>query len=92
LRSKCDARVEARLREAEQSGRPLPVDVIVTFRPGCSWKDLLPQGLQVRHVFEALHAVAGQVQTPRVRDIAALDWVLRIEFDGEVRALPDEEE
>jgi hypothetical protein len=91
VHSKCDAEVEARLQEAERGGRAGQIAVIVTFHPDVAWEALRRHGLQVRQVFEGLHAVAGEVPTLQVRDLAALDWVLRIEFDGEVRALPADE-
>jgi len=88
MHSKCDRDVEARVREAERRGEPQEIAVLVTLRPGASWETLERHGLLVHRVFEDLHAVSGSVQTPRLRDLAALDGVLRIEFDGEVRALP----
>lgn len=88
MESKLDAGVQARLRAAERRGKSEEISVIITVRPPVSLPSLQKSGLHVSHVLETLHVVSGRAHTSRLAEIAALEEVLRIELDGEVRALP----
>jgi hypothetical protein len=74
-----------RLKTASEDER---VPVIVTLRPGTDVSKFEHEGLEIRHRYDSITAVAGSLKAGVANQVAAHDEVERIESDeGEVRAL-----
>lgn len=63
------------------------IPVVVTVRPGVEMAAIEGRGLKVERVIESISAVAGTVSAGDIEDLAALDEVQAIEYDGEIRTL-----
>jgi nucleotide-binding universal stress UspA family protein len=75
------------LEQAQRRAAGEEVPVIVTLAAGTDAKALERQGLKVRQTWDSISAVAGTVAPDKLRDLADLDQVELIEYDGEVHAL-----
>jgi hypothetical protein len=74
-----------RLETASEDER---VPVIVTLRPGTDVSAFEDEGLEIRHRYDSITAVAGSLKAGVATQLAARNEVERIESDeGEVRAL-----
>jgi glutamate/tyrosine decarboxylase-like PLP-dependent enzyme len=63
------------------------IPVIVTVAPGVDTAAMESRGLKVQRTLESVSAVAGTVAAGEIENLAALDEVRAIEYDGEIRAL-----
>jgi len=63
------------------------IPVIVTVVPGVDMAAMESRGLNVERTIESVSAVAGSVSANDIEDLAALDEVRAVEYDGEIRAL-----
>lgn len=64
-----------------------PIPVIVTVRPGTGTAGMESKGLNVERSLESVSAVAGTVAAGDIEDLATLEEVRAIEYDGEIRTL-----
>jgi hypothetical protein len=76
-----------RLKEAAESEPEREIPVIVNLIPTGDLKELERKGLTIHSRFEYISAVAGTIPAARAEELAQLDQVKSVEFDGEVRAL-----
>ena len=85
------ARIDAELlQEVERFERTEPkreIPVIITLNDWTRRAELEEKGLRVAHAFENISAVSGALKPAEVRNVAQLEQVETIEFDGEVTAL-----
>lgn len=63
------------------------IPVIVTVSSDADMAAMESRGLKVQRTLESVSAVAGTLAADRVKDLAALEEVRAIEYDGEIRAL-----
>ena len=71
--------------ELTEPEREIPV--IVTLNGWSRRAELEEKGLRVAHAFETISALSGTLKPAEVTDVAQLEQVESIEFDGEVRAI-----
>jgi len=74
-------------KKAERAEPEREVPVIVTTTSNVDRALLEQKGLKITHTFENISAVSGTLTASEVKDLARLDQVETIEYDGEVRAL-----
>ncbi len=72
---------------ARAQGMAREIPVIVSVREGTDPGRLEAVGLVVRHRFESISALSGAIAASGVADLAALEEVDLVEFDGEMRAM-----
>ena len=84
---KINAELLKRFKEVEHKDPGRQISVIVSVAKGIDLTTLERKGLKIQRVFENIHAVAGMLTAAVANDIAQLDEVDKIEYDGEVRAL-----
>lgn len=78
------------LRQVEESQITEPqreIPVIVTIKPNTDLAVLQKKGLKVHRTFSHIPAVAGTLNAAAAHEVAQLDEVELIEYDGEVHAL-----
>ncbi len=81
-------KVDSGLRAAWRSDADAELPIIVHVdEPAKRLPALKEQGLVVRHVYTLTRAVAGVCRAGRLRDLADLPFVTRIEPDRPVRGL-----
>jgi hypothetical protein len=82
-------KVSPALREQlESAGAERGIPVIVTLAEGADAAALARRhGIEVRHAYENIPAVAATATPAQVRELAQLEQVELIEPDGEMRAL-----
>jgi len=85
--SKLDPALRARLDELARTDPDQLVPLIVTLTPGADASTLRAKGLRIEQQFPIISAVAGRMTARQALDLAALDDVVRVEYDGEMRAL-----
>ena len=72
------------IRQRDANGT---VSVIVTLKAGANRESLQKTDLRIENVFENISAVSGSVSISGVNELAQLDEVELVEFDGEMHAL-----
>jgi hypothetical protein len=87
MSKKMSERLLQELKKAEPEDRQREIPVIVTTKSKIEPSLLEQKGLKITHTFENISAVSGTLTTSKLKDIAELDQVETIEYDGEVRAL-----
>ena len=90
MSGKINAELSRRLKEDKPGEKDLPV--IVTIKEDADLESLKTTGLKINHIYENINAVSGTLPASAVNSVAKLDDVERIEFDGEVHALEDEDD
>ena len=76
-----------RLKEASKAEPQREIPVIVTITPGADLTALKQKGLKIQQTFENISAVSGTITAAKVNEVALLELVENIEYDGEVQAL-----
>lgn len=71
------------LEEAEKVEPQREIPVIVTFTKGTDLAALEQKGLKIQRTFENISGVSGTLTAAAIKEVARLDQVERIEFDGE---------
>jgi len=84
---KIDPELSQHLQEALSAEPHREIPVIVTLSEGADIAELERRGLKVHRRFESISAVSGTMTAAAVSQIAALDSVARIEYDGKAWAL-----
>ena len=90
MESKLDDTLLALLKTVDEGdvAAESEVPVIITLAPGTEPSAI--EGLSVSHIFEGISAVSGTLSTTQLRALSQSDAIVKIEHDGEVRALePD---
>ena len=75
------------LEEAYAEAPEKEIPVIVTITAGSDVETLARKGLKVQRVFENVPAVSGTLTATEVRELAEVEQVEKVEYDGEVHAL-----
>lgn len=75
-----------RLDEAEKAEPQRELPVIVTITTGADLDALEQKGLKIQGTFESISAISGTLTAAQVNEVAQLDQVENIEYDGEVWA------
>ena len=88
MSGKINAELSRRLKEDKPTENEVPV--IITVKEKADLDSLKKTGLKINHIYQNINAVSGTLPASAVNSVAKLDEVERIEFDGEVHALPDE--
>ncbi len=78
---------KCRQAELEEPQREIPV--IITVRPNTNLTVLERKGLKDTHAYENIPAVSGTLVPAAVADLAGMDEVEKIEYDGTVEALEE---
>lgn len=81
---------EELLNQVEQAERKEPqreIPVIVTVTAGVDPGMMQERGLAVQRVFRSISAASGTLTAAKIRELAQLDQVESIEYDGTMRAL-----
>jgi hypothetical protein len=73
---------EAKIMEPERE-----IPVIVTLRPDSDLSALEQRGVKIQHIFKNISAVRGTLTPAVANQVAGLEMVELIEYDGEVHAL-----
>ena len=76
-----------RLEEVEKTEAQQAIPVIVSVTPGTDLTALEQNGLRIQQIFENISAVAGILNATQANQLAKLDQVELIEYDGELWAL-----
>jgi len=87
MSSKINAELKAECERVGQTEPQKEIPVVVTISDWSRRAELEHSGLRVNHSFENISAVAGTLPCDKVKAVAELDHVERVEFDGEVRAI-----
>lgn len=87
MRAKLNNELLRHLEETEQRQPQREIPVIVTFRKGADISTLEEKGFNVQRTFESISAVSATLTPAQVREVAQLDSVVTIEYDGKVYAL-----
>ncbi len=87
MNDKITPQVREQAERVAASGSGEGVPVIVTFVSGTDPKTLEERGLDVRQVWKSISAASGRLAPEKLSDLAALEEVRLIEYDGEVHAL-----
>lgn len=84
--------VLGKLREEQRAESEGRIPVIITLEPnyGSDFSSLESEGLLVDRPLSAINAVAGTIPANRVFNLAQQPRIVRIEHDGEVKALETE--
>ncbi len=78
------------LEEARKEDPERAIRVIVTMAAGTDPTALEQKGLKIDHIFDSISAVSGTLTAAEVNELAKLDQVKVIEYDGPVWALSNE--
>jgi hypothetical protein len=81
---------EALLQQIEEAKNVEPereIPVIITVRPGSDLSTLEQRGVKIQHTFKNISAVRGTLTPVAANQVAGLEMVEHIEYDGEVHAL-----
>lgn len=76
-----------KLKEFEKADLKLEIPVIVTIKPRTDPKVLERNGMKIDRTFKSISAISGTIPSDRIYEIAQLDQVEIIEYDGTVSAL-----
>jgi hypothetical protein len=75
------------LEEVRKEDPERAIRVIVTTAAGTDPTALEQKGLKIDHIFDSISAVSGTLTAAEIHELAQLDQVEVIEYDGPVRAL-----
>lgn len=90
MSGKINAELSRHLKEDKATENDVPV--IITVKENADLESLKTTGLKINHIYQNINAVSGTLPASAVNSVAKLDDVERIEFDGEVHALADEDD
>jgi hypothetical protein len=80
------------LEEAAKQDSQREIPVIVTVAVGADPATLEQKGLRIQYIFDEISAISGTLNAAAVNELAQLDQVEVIEYDGQVWALSDDVE
>lgn len=93
MSTKLNDELTKHLEENATSGNPQQdVPVIVTVKEWHGTAELEKHGLRIGHTFESIYAVSGTARPEAIEELAGLENVAVIEYDGEMRALPQQQD
>jgi hypothetical protein len=78
------------LEEAEKEEPQREIPVIVTITADADPTTLEQKGFRIQRIFESISAISGTLTAAEVNELAQLDQVEVIEYDGAVWALSDD--
>lgn len=78
------------LGEAEREEPQRKIPVIVTIKAGADPTTLEQKGLVIQRIFESISAISSTLTAAEVNELAQLDQVEVIEYDGSIWALSDD--
>jgi len=78
------------LEETEREDPQREIPVIVTIKAGTNVDTLKQRGLRIQRLFENISAISGTLTAAGIKNLAQLDQVVLIEYDGPVWALSDQ--
>ena len=78
------------LEEAEKEEPQREIPVIVTIKAGADPTTLEQKGFRIQRIFESISAISSTLTAAEVNELAQLDQVEVIEYDGPVWALSDD--
>jgi hypothetical protein len=84
MSSKLNEEMIRRLREAEKEEPQREIPVIVTIVAGTDPGVLERAGLRIRSVVESISTVSGTISAADLHELARLDPIEMIEYDGPV--------
>jgi hypothetical protein len=88
MTTKMNEALSRQIEEAKTVEPEREIPVIVTVRPGSDLSALEQQGVKIQHVFKNIPAVQGTLTPSVANQVAELEVVERIEYDGkDVHAL-----
>lgn len=87
MSSKISDQLLKQLEEARKEDSERTIRVIVTTVAGTDPTTLEQKGLKIDHIFHSISAVSGSLTVAEVHELAKLDQVKVIEYDGPMQAL-----
>ena len=90
--NKISEELSQRLKNIERAETQEELPVIVTVKKDVKLDALEKKGLKIEHSFESINAVSGTLPAAAIKAFAELDEVEHIDYDGEVFALPQEDD
>jgi hypothetical protein len=87
MSSKISDQLLRQLEEAKKEDPERAIRVIVTTAAGTDPTSLEQKGLKIDHIFDSISAVSGTLTVAEVNELAKLDQVKVIEYDGPMQAL-----
>ena len=78
------------VEEAEKEEPQQEIPVIVTITAGTDPIMMQQKGLRIQRIFKSISAISGTLTAAEVKELAQLDQVEVIEYDGPVWALSDD--
>jgi hypothetical protein len=87
MTTKMNEALSRQIEEAKTVEPEREIPVIVTVRPGSDLSALEQQGVKIQHIFKNISAVRGTLTPAVANQVAGLEIVELIEYDGEVHAL-----
>jgi hypothetical protein len=87
MTTKMNEALSRQIEEAKTMESEREIPVIVTLRPNSDFSALEEQGVRIQHIFKNISAVRGTLTPAVASQVAELEMVELIEYDGEVHAL-----
>ncbi|MCP4989425.1 MAG: hypothetical protein GY928_26215 [Colwellia sp.] len=87
MTSKINDELLKQMKESEQKNLKQELPVIVSFTSNANLSALKQKGLKIKHIFENISALSGTMTAEEIKELALLDEVECIEYDGTVTAL-----
>ncbi len=78
------------VEEAEKEEPQQEIPVIVTITAGTDPMIMQQKGLRIQRIFKNISAISGTLTAAEVKELAQLDQVEVIEYDGPVWAVSDD--
>jgi len=78
------------IEEAEKEEPQREIPVIVTITAGTNPITIQQKGLRIQRIFKNISAISGTLTAAEVKELAQLDQVEIIEYDGPLWALSDD--
>jgi hypothetical protein len=88
MTTKIGSELLKQIEKAEKERTQHEIPVLVTFVAGSDPRLLEQKGLRIRRIFDSISAIAGTLTAAEVSELAQLEQVMTIEYDGPVWALP----
>jgi hypothetical protein len=87
MTTKMNEALSRQIEEAKTVESEREIPVIVKLRPDGDFSALEERGVKIQHIFKNISAVLGTLTPAVASQVAELEMVELIEYDGEVHAL-----
>ena len=87
MTTKMNEALSRQIEEAKTMEPQREIPVIITLRPNSDLSALEQRGVKIQNIFKNISAVRGTLTPAVANQVAELEMVELIEYDGEVHAL-----